>query len=415
MSTAPSIQHDRYGSATLLGVVLLVSQSAVLGACQSDSHDQPIDAWLQRLQNAEHVDAEVSARIDAAGGTPIVSGDDILFLVRTTGADPPRIIGDFNDGGFEASELVGNGTMRQIADSSWYGLKCRLPRDARFEYQVAQGQVAEPDPLNPRSVQTFGAERSVVAGPAVRQAPHPSASTPRGRLEQFTLSSSIRENERTVSVYLPASYQASGPRLATLYVKDGTRFRTEGGLPAILDAIIERERMPPALVVFVDPVNRALEYGTAAAYRRFVVEELVPEVERRYASGGSHQLRALFGASRGGLAVVDLAVHHPDVFGFTVAMSPALSPLPMIERIADRVSVTGHFLVMISRFDTPDLVTDGRELVRVLESRADSVAAIEMPIDHSIHGWRRWLDVALMEWGDQLSTSEPTKVEQTPP
>lgn len=377
-----------------------------LGACRSDPNVETLGDWLRHLNNLENVDQEVLARIEASGGTPIVSGEKTLFLAQSNGNDEPRIIGDFNQGGSTSSEFVGNGTMHQIANSSWYGLEARLPSDAYIGYQVQHGRAAAADPLNPKSVRTFGAVRSVVEGRLARRSLRSTASIPQGSFDQFVVASRFRGNERRVSVYLPLGYRSEGPRLPTIYVKDGTRFRSEGELPAILDAAIADGYIAPVILVFVDPVNRGLEYGTATAYRRFIAEELVPEVERRYATGGAPERRALLGASRGGLAVIDLGVQHSELFGFTAAMSPALRPLPIIDAIEERSQVEGHFLVMVSRFDSPELVDDGEQLIHVLEGRADRVIPVFMPIDHSIHGWKRWLDVVLIEWGKYMHAGD---------
>ncbi|MEO0557786.1 MAG: alpha/beta hydrolase-fold protein [Bacteroidota bacterium] len=265
-----------------------------------------------------------------------------LFLAETRSQRPPRIVGDFNDGGSTSAVWFEGGSMQQIGTSAWYALAVRVPEDARVEYQVRWGDRVERDPLNPRTADTFGSVRSVVQGPDLRRAPVPSASDPHGTLRTFTLESAIRSNQRLVTVYLPPGYSPEGRPLPTLYVKDGTRFLNEAGLPSILDALIAESRIPPVIVVFVDAVGRGVEYGTSGAYRRLVVHELVPEVERRFASGGSPARRGLFGASRGGLAVVDLAIQHPEVFGFTAAMSPALSPLPILDEIAAAPTCRGH-------------------------------------------------------------------------
>ncbi|MEM6673862.1 MAG: alpha/beta hydrolase-fold protein [Planctomycetota bacterium] len=370
----------------------------VLAGCAGSQTEEPFDRWLETIASSSEPGERIVRRIAALGGTPLRHGDELLFLAVSKSGKPPRVVGDFNDGGYQASDLVGDGGMTPIGTSGWFFLCATVPPNTRLEYLIRHGEATATDPLNLERTTTFGTERSVAAGSDVPQAPAPTSTDPRGTLTSFPLTSAIRENEREVTVYLPPGYDASGEPLPTLYVKDGTRFRDEVGLPPILDALLAAERIPPVLVVFVDPVQRGLEYGTYGAYRRMVVEELVPEIERRFASGGAPERRGLLGASRGGLAAVDLLIQHPETFGHCVAMSPAIAPLPILDEIAEVDRIEGRATVLVSRFDTPNLVRDGHALAEALRTRGVAVEEREVPIDHSPMGWRCWVEVAVTSW-----------------
>ncbi|MEM7306130.1 MAG: alpha/beta hydrolase-fold protein [Planctomycetota bacterium] len=377
--------------------ILVAAVLLPLAGCRSTGVRSPFEAWLRELASAEDVDARVSARVAAAGGTPLRAGEEVLFLASSSRGHAPRIVGDFNAGGYATSEWLADGSMQRIGDSEWYSLGAHVPQDARLEYQVRWGDTAGPDPLNPDANRTFESERSVLQGPR-RGTAGPEAVDARGALQSFPLRSTVRDNERSVTVYTPAGYDPNQAPLPTLYVKDGTRFLENIELPSILDALIGKGSIRPLVVVFIDPIERGLEYGTSGDYRRLVVEELVPEVERRFACGGAPDRRCLFGASRGGLAVIDLMARHPEVFGYCAAMSPALSPLPIVEELSTSERLAGEFLVLISRYDSPRLLADGEALVQALKSRTDRVQAVEMPIDHSPLGWKAWMDVVLASW-----------------
>lgn len=57
----------------------------------------------------------IETRIREAGGTPLRQGRDLLFLVRSTESDPPRIVGDFNAWGWTPEGFdTTAGTMRRI-------------------------------------------------------------------------------------------------------------------------------------------------------------------------------------------------------------------------------------------------------------------------------------------------------------
>ena len=194
----------------------------------------------------------------------------------------PQIVGDFNDGGFASSDLLGNGKMRRIGTSQWFALIAKPPKDARFEYLIRLGNEVKTDSFNPKQIKTFGTMRSIFNGGLVRQIPLPPKKLQKGSLKSFNFVSKIRENKRTITVYLPPNYDPKESRLPTIYVKDGTRFLKDADLPSILDTLISQNRLPSVIAVFVEPINRGLEYGTYEKYRRFMVEELIPEIEKRF-------------------------------------------------------------------------------------------------------------------------------------
>lgn len=94
-------------------------------------------------------------------------------------------------------------------------------------------------------------------------------------------------------IYVPRQYDPARP--ACLYVnQDGVQFKA----PAVFDNLIARHEMPVTIGVFVMPgrvkanspdaldrFNRSYEYdGLGDNYARFLLDELLPEVERQRAS-----------------------------------------------------------------------------------------------------------------------------------
>ncbi|MEM1088924.1 MAG: alpha/beta hydrolase-fold protein [Pseudomonadota bacterium] len=351
---------------------------------------------LEAIAASDDPDEVVRQRL--RGETPpLVFGEEFLFLARAEGSSPPRIVGDFNDGGYARSEVFGNGTMQRVGSTAWFALRVPVGRDARFEYQLAVGNLRSPDPLNPDLALTYGSRRSVAVGPDSRSAPLPLVGASRGRIEILQFSSRIRKNTRPIHVYRPPG-AGGGNRLPTLYVKDGDLFRRDAAMPALIDTLIARGMLPPMFVVFLVPIDRATEYGTSADYRQLVINELVPFIETRFETGGAASQRGLLGASRAGLAAVDLALRHSDVFGFAAALSPAIRPVRLIDQIAEATADDAKFFVLLSRFDTPALIEDGRLLAGALRHAGHRVNVIEAPIDHSINAWAHWIDLALSGW-----------------
>ncbi|MDX6403614.1 MAG: gluconolactonase [Blastocatellia bacterium] len=161
----------------------------------------------------------------------------------------------------------------------------------------------------------------------------PQVGVPKGEVLKFTFdqSSIYPGTTRDYWVYVPTQYQPDKP--ACVYVQqDGIRFQA----PTVLDNLINRREMPVTIAVFVAPgvmkaadsntaldrFNRSYEYdGLGDAYVRFLLDELLPDVETKRATDGraiklSHdgRDRAIGGESSGAIAAFTAAWERPDAF-----------------------------------------------------------------------------------------------------
>lgn len=59
-------------------------------------------------------------------------------------------------------------------------------------------------------------------------------------------------------------------------------------------------------------------------YETYIVQELIPDVQRRFRVSNARQARAIAGLSMGGFGALKLAVKHPELFAFAGSMSGAL-------------------------------------------------------------------------------------------
>jgi enterochelin esterase-like enzyme len=103
-----------------------------------------------------------------------------------------------------------------------------------------------------------------------------------------------------------------------------------------LDALIDTGRLPPLVVVGIDHggPERIREYtptagrepgaGLAHRHARFLVDELVPFVQREYGIAQDPGCVGLGGSSLGGLATLYVASVAPGVFGRLLVMSPSV-------------------------------------------------------------------------------------------
>jgi sugar lactone lactonase YvrE/enterochelin esterase-like enzyme len=132
-------------------------------------------------------------------------------------------------------------------------------------------------------------------------------------------------------IYIPAEYRPDQP--ACVYVnQDGIQWKA----PTVFDNLIYRKEMPVTIGVFINPgrllagdtaasldrFNRSFEYdGLGDAYVRFILEEILPEVERQKASDGraihlskKGNDRAIGGSSSGAICAFTAAWERPAEF-----------------------------------------------------------------------------------------------------
>ena len=161
----------------------------------------------------------------------------------------------------------------------------------------------------------------------------PHEGVPKGRVEgPFVWPSRIFENTvRQYWVYVPAQYDAAKPA-AVMVFQDGHAYVSADGnhrVPVVFDNLIHKREMPVTIGIFVNPghagtevpanawqaSNRSYEYDSLSEqYARFLVEEILPEVAKKYALTSDPELRAVAGASSGGICAFTAAWERPDCF-----------------------------------------------------------------------------------------------------
>lgn len=125
-------------------------------------------------------------------------------------------------------------------------------------------------------------------------------------------------------VYVPAQYQAGVPA-AVMVFQDGAGVRSF--VPTVFDNLIARGEMPITVGIFINPglladgrPNRSVEYDTLSdTYARFLLEEILPEVDKTVTLRKDPAGRAIAGASSGGICAFTVAWERPDQFGKVVS------------------------------------------------------------------------------------------------
>jgi enterochelin esterase-like enzyme len=151
------------------------------------------------------------------------------------------------------------------------------------------------------------------------------------------LPSAALGRELDLDIYLPPDYaEKPGHHYPLVLFNDGQDL-PHMHFSDILEQLFYAQKIPYCIVVGVYASGeRIREYGTvrqadykgrgdkAPRYRDFVLGELLPYLEQRFRVSKAPEDRVFAGFSLGGLAAMDIAWAHPELFGTVGVFSGAL-------------------------------------------------------------------------------------------
>ena len=161
----------------------------------------------------------------------------------------------------------------------------------------------------------------------------PQPGVPKGEVIKLSFDKSkiFPDTIRDYWIYVPAQYKPDKPA-CVFVMQDGIRWEA----PTVFDNLINKKEIPITIGVFISPgvvkaadgnvaldrFNRSFEYdGLGDNYARFLLEELLPDVETKKTADGrairlSHDGndRLIAGASSGAIAAFTAAWEKPDAF-----------------------------------------------------------------------------------------------------
>lgn len=137
---------------------------------------------------------------------------------------------------------------------------------------------------------------------------------------------------RKYSVYVPKQYDGKTPA-AVFVCQDGMLYKAS----TVFDNLIHKKEMPVTIGIFIRPgtkplkpgevapkrpdgrpapaSNRSVEYDSLGdAYARFLLEEILPEVGKKYNLTKDPNLRCIAGSSSGGICAWTVCWERPNEF-----------------------------------------------------------------------------------------------------
>jgi predicted alpha/beta superfamily hydrolase len=156
--------------------------------------------------------------------------------------------------------------------------------------------------------------------------------------DTFTLQSKALSETRRINVYLPPGYaEASDQRFPVLYMPDGGLNEDFLHVAGLVQVSVGNGTMRPFVLVGIENTERrrdltgptqneedrkiAPRVGGSATFRKFLRDELLPDIKSRYRTTAE---TAIVGESLAGLFVIETFLLEPDLFDTYIAIDPSL-------------------------------------------------------------------------------------------
>jgi enterochelin esterase-like enzyme len=230
-------------------------------------------------------------------GTALVWGQDFLFVADTTKQPVVSI---------DAQPAA---AMARVPDSDlWYRLvKMRTGVTHSYEF-LAEGKTL----FSRRDVAGYNPDS------------YPKPGVPKGTLsEKHTITSKIYEGS-TADYWVYASPGVDPARPSPLMVWQDGQGLIRGDLSGlhlftVTENLVAQKLIPPMIHVMISPGTgqsmRSIQYDTVSdRFGRYLMEEILPEVEKTYKLRPDGYSRGIGGESSGGICSLNVAWHFPDKF-----------------------------------------------------------------------------------------------------
>ncbi len=205
--------------------------------------------------------------------------------------------------------------------------------------------------------------------------------------QQFVIKSRVLDQDRSVMLYLPDSYDYGNQAYPVLYMTDARSHFYH--FSAIADFQAQVNRMPEIIIVALVNIDRthdlspnpgavlAKKYPTAGGANRFIAfirDELIPFIEKNYRT---QPYRLHVGNSLGGLLVAHSFVTEPDLFNAYISISPPLhwnnfNTLTKMDQLLSGIPLQSKFFYMTMADADREIMLKGtRDMAAVLARHPD--------------------------------------------
>jgi uncharacterized protein len=206
--------------------------------------------------------------------------------------------------------------------------------------------------------------------------------------DTFTIDSKGLGETRRINVYLPPGYKEStNLRVPVLYMPDGGMAEDFLHIAGLVQISVTNQTMRPFILVGIENTERrrdmtgptenendkkiAPHVGGSLQFRKFIRDELMPEIRRRYRTTGE---TAIVGESLAGLFVVETFLLEPDLFDTYIAIDPSLwwNNTKLLNGAADQLRARPKLskTLYFASSDEPGIIVNTKRLAEILKTNA---------------------------------------------
>lgn len=338
------------------------------------------------------------------GGAGVVSPEvltdrRVTFRLFAPNAKLVTVSGEWSSGARE---------MTRDENGLWSVTLGPVPADL-YGYSFSVDGFQTLDPANSQVKPMRSPRTSILDVPGSVPALHDFQETPHGVVRTHAYASRSLGRRRGLVVYTPPNYDSAGKaRYPVLYLLHGAgdneaTWTALGRAHWILDNLIAAGKARPMIVVMTDghaaPPEGALRTpeGRARgmdAYRRDLLEDVIPFVERTYRVRADAASRAIAGLSMGGGQALSIGLSHPERFAWVGGFSSAVfePERTLATAFADPKGRNARLRLLWTACGKADfLIENARGFHALLEKHQIRHQFLETEGNHSWPVWRRYL------------------------
>ena len=264
-------------------------------------------------------------RVDTLVSPEVQSDRRVTFRVRAPKATEVSLFGDWM--------LPGTKQAMTRDDQGVWSTTTGPLEPGLAIYTFTVDGVTTPDPVNPRIKLRARTSASLVEVPGNPPELWEARDVPHGKVEVNWHASKVTGDTRAYHVYTPPGYDPRrSTRYPVLYLLHGNNDTASGWTDVgkanfILDNLLAEKKAVPMILVM--PWGHAVPYtgsqsNNTETFERYLIEEVVPQVERKYRVAPGRENRALVGLSMGGGHALQIGLSHLELFSAVAAFSSAV-------------------------------------------------------------------------------------------
>ena len=200
-------------------------------------------------------------------------------------------------------------------------------------YAFTVDGISMADPINPRVKFRARTSASLVDVPGEPAELWQARDVSHGTIEVNWEKSKVIGDTRAFYVYTPPGYdQGPSARYPVLYLLHGNNDTAAGWTDVgkanfILDNLLAEKKVEPMIIVM--PWGHAVPYdgpqtNNTATFERYLIEDVLPLVEKKYRVVAGRENRAIVGLSMGGGHALQIGLNRLDLFSAVGAFSSAV-------------------------------------------------------------------------------------------